>query len=62
MVPAATVCGWYFSHPAARLFAVGRIGADQIADYAARRGVSVREAERRLEPNRVPDGNGASGG
>jgi 5-methyltetrahydrofolate--homocysteine methyltransferase len=62
MVPAATVCGWYFSHPAARLFAVGRIGADQIADYAARRGVSVREAEHWLEPNRVPDGNGATEG
>jgi 5-methyltetrahydrofolate--homocysteine methyltransferase len=51
MMPAASVSGLYFAHPAARYFAVGKIGADQVADYARRKGMSVEEAERWLGPN-----------
>jgi len=51
MLPAASVSGLYFAHPAARYFAVGKIGADQVADYARRKGMSVEEAERWLAPN-----------
>jgi 5-methyltetrahydrofolate--homocysteine methyltransferase len=47
-LPAASVSGVYFHHPDARYFSVGRIGRDQIADYAARRGVPLAEAERWL--------------
>ena len=43
--------GVYFGHPDARYFSVGRIGRDQVEDYAARKGVSVVEAERWLRPN-----------
>jgi 5-methyltetrahydrofolate--homocysteine methyltransferase len=50
MYPTAAVSGWYFSHPEARYFQVGRIDADQVADYARRKGVSVAEAERWLAP------------
>ncbi|MBI2829220.1 MAG: methionine synthase [Acidobacteria bacterium] len=51
MVPAASVSGLYFAHPDARYFAVGRVGRDQIEDYAARKGLSVAEVERWLAPN-----------
>ncbi len=51
MLPASAVSGWYFSHPEARYFGVGKIGCDQVADYAARKGWTVREAERWLAPN-----------
>jgi 5-methyltetrahydrofolate--homocysteine methyltransferase len=51
MWPAAAVSGWYFSHPDARYFAVGRIDRDQVADYARRKGIGVAEAERWLGPN-----------
>jgi 5-methyltetrahydrofolate--homocysteine methyltransferase len=51
MQPGASVSGVYFGHPAARYFAVGRVGRDQVEDYAARKGVSVTEAERWLRPN-----------
>jgi 5-methyltetrahydrofolate--homocysteine methyltransferase len=51
MLPAASVAGYYFAHPEARYFAVGKIGRDQVADYAARKGVPVAEAERWLAPN-----------
>ena len=51
MHPAAAVCGWYFSHPASRYFGVGKIGRDQVADYAGRKGMSVDEVERWLAPN-----------
>ncbi|MEZ5557414.1 MAG: methionine synthase [Pseudomonadales bacterium] len=51
MQPAASVAGWYFSHPQARYFGVGRIGEDQLEDYAARKGVSREAAERMLAPN-----------
>ena len=50
MWPAAAVSGLYFSHPESRYFGVGKIGRDQIADYAARKGWTVEEAERWLAP------------
>ena len=51
MTPAAAVSGIYLGHPRARYFAVGRIGRDQVEDYAARKGVEVKEVERWLRPN-----------
>ncbi len=51
MLPAAAVSGFYFSHPDARYFAVGRIGEDQLADFARRAGIDVAAARRRLAPN-----------
>jgi 5-methyltetrahydrofolate--homocysteine methyltransferase len=51
MTPAAAVSGVYLAHPAAKYFAVGRIGTDQVADYAERKGASVAEVERWLRPN-----------
>ncbi|MEX2631318.1 MAG: methionine synthase [Tistlia sp.] len=51
MTPASSVSGWYFGHPEARYFGVGRIGRDQVEDYAARKGWSLEEAERWLAPN-----------
>jgi 5-methyltetrahydrofolate--homocysteine methyltransferase len=51
MTPAASVSGLYFAHPEARYFAVGRIGKDQVEDYARRMGTSLAEAERWLAPN-----------
>ena len=50
MTPAASVAGWYFSHPDSRSFVVGRLGRDQVADYAQRKGWTVLEAERWLAP------------
>ncbi|MFN4025289.1 MAG: methionine synthase [Hyphomonas sp.] len=50
MFPAASVSGLYLSHPKSVYFAVGRIGRDQVADYAARKGWDVRTAERWLAP------------
>jgi 5-methyltetrahydrofolate--homocysteine methyltransferase len=50
MYPTAAVSGWYFSHPEARYFQVGRIDADQVADYAQRKGIALAEAERWLAP------------
>ena len=50
-LPAAGVSGLYFAHPSSRYFAVGRVGRDQAEDYAARLGVPVGEAERRVRPN-----------
>ncbi|WP_308909425.1 methionine synthase [Pseudokordiimonas caeni] len=51
MVPTAAVSGYYFAHPEARYFGVGKIGEDQVADYAERRGISLDEAKRFLRPN-----------
>ena len=51
MWPAASVSGWYFAHPQAHYFGVGRLGRDQVEDYARRKGISVAEAERWLSPN-----------
>jgi 5-methyltetrahydrofolate--homocysteine methyltransferase len=50
MLPAAAVSGFYFSHPQASYFAVGRIGRDQLEDYARRKGMRLEEAERWLAP------------
>ncbi len=51
MHPAASVSGFYFSHPDAKYFGVGQIGRDQVVDYAARRGETMAAAEKRLAPN-----------
>ena len=48
MSPAASVSGLYFSHPEAKYFSVGRIGLDQVEDYARRKGMTVLDAERWL--------------
>jgi len=50
MWPAAAVSGFYFSHPESRYFGVGKIGRDQVADYAARKGWTLDQAERWLAP------------
>ena len=55
MMPAASVSGLYFQHPAARYFNVGPIGKDQLEDYARRLGESAKEAERWLRPNLAYD-------
>jgi 5-methyltetrahydrofolate--homocysteine methyltransferase len=51
MTPAASVSGLYFHHPQARYFNVGRLGADQVADYARRKGSPLQAVERWLMPN-----------
>jgi 5-methyltetrahydrofolate--homocysteine methyltransferase len=51
MTPAASVSGIYLAHPQSRYFSVGRVGRDQVADYAARKGIPVAEVERWLAPN-----------
>jgi 5-methyltetrahydrofolate--homocysteine methyltransferase len=51
MLPAASVSGLYFAHPQARYFSVGRLGKDQVEDYARRTGESLAEAERWLRSN-----------
>ena len=51
MLPAASVSGWYFSHPESRYIRVGKLGADQMADYAQRKGIDMAEAERWLSAN-----------
>jgi 5-methyltetrahydrofolate--homocysteine methyltransferase len=51
MNPASSVSGWYFAHPEARYFGVGKIQADQVASYAQRKGMSMEEAERWLRPS-----------
>ena len=51
MYPTAAVSGFYFSHPRSQYFVVGRIGRDQVEDYADRRGVALQQAERWLAPN-----------
>ena len=51
MWPGAAVSGWYFSHPQSQYFVVGRLGQDQVADYARRKGWTLKEAERWLSSN-----------
>ena len=51
MTPAASVSGLYFAHPQSKYFAVGKIGRDQVEDYARRKGMPVSEVERWLAPN-----------
>jgi 5-methyltetrahydrofolate--homocysteine methyltransferase len=50
MTPAASVAGFYLAHPQARYFAVGKIGRDQLDDWAQRSGMTVQTAERWLAP------------
>ena len=50
MDPPASVCGWYFAHPQSHYFGLGKIGNDQLADYAKRKGMSMDEAEKWLRP------------
>jgi 5-methyltetrahydrofolate--homocysteine methyltransferase len=51
MLPASSVSGWYFNHPDARYFGLGKIAKDQVEDYARRKGMSVEAMERWLGPN-----------
>jgi 5-methyltetrahydrofolate--homocysteine methyltransferase len=51
MYPTAAVSGWYFSHPGSRYFAVGKIDLDQVQNYAARKKISLEDAQRWLSPN-----------
>lgn len=51
MWPGAAVSGWYFSHPQSQYFVIGRMAQDQVADYAKRKGWTLKEAERWLAPN-----------
>jgi 5-methyltetrahydrofolate--homocysteine methyltransferase len=55
MTPAASVSGLIFAHPSSRYFTVGRIGRDQVEDYATRRGLERSEVERWLRPNLAYD-------
>ena len=51
MYPTAAVSGFYFSHPDAKYFAVGKVGRDQVESYAERQGISLEKAEKYLAPN-----------
>lgn len=51
MVPVSSVSGLYFAHPEATYFAVGKVGRDQVSDYARRKQMDVRTVERWLAPN-----------
>ena len=51
MMPAASVSGFYMAHPEAAYFNVGKIGGDQVEDWAAREGASLLDAQRALSPN-----------
>ncbi|HHQ14886.1 MAG TPA: methionine synthase, partial [Chromatiales bacterium] len=59
MLPAASVSGWYFAHPEAKYFAVGKIGRDQVEDYARRKGMAVPTIERWLAANLGYDADAA---
>jgi len=50
MDPPASVCGWYIAHPQSHYFGLGKIGKDQLENYAKRKGMSIEEAERWLRP------------
>ncbi len=51
MMPASSVSGFYFAHQESKYFGLGKIEKDQVADYAARKGMEVKEVERWLSPN-----------
>jgi 5-methyltetrahydrofolate--homocysteine methyltransferase len=51
MTPAASVSGWYFSHPQSQYFVVGRVSKEQAEDYARRKGANLQQAERWLAAN-----------
>ena len=55
MLPTAAVSGFYFSHPEAKYFGIGKIGRDQVENYSDRIGKSLEETERRLAPNLAYD-------
>jgi 5-methyltetrahydrofolate--homocysteine methyltransferase len=57
--PPPSVSGLYFGHPQSRYFSVGRIGLDQVADYARRKGIELEQAERWLRPNLAYEPEGA---
>ncbi len=61
MVPASSVSGLYFWHPRSQYFGLGRIGRDQLADYARRKGWSLAEAERWLALNVADERSGSAG-
>ena len=48
MLPAASVCGYFFSHPQSHYFSIGKLGEDQMSDYAKRKGISIEEARKRV--------------
>lgn len=50
MTPPSSVCGFYFAHPQAKYFAVGKIGKDQVLDYQKRKGMTLQEVEKWLAP------------
>jgi 5-methyltetrahydrofolate--homocysteine methyltransferase len=51
MWPGSSVSGFYFAHPESRYFSLGKIDRDQVADYQARKGMTLAEVERWLSPN-----------
>ncbi|MBF99997.1 MAG: methionine synthase [Owenweeksia sp.] len=51
MYPASSVSGYYFAHPESKYFGLGKIGRDQVEDYASRKGISYEEAVKWLRPN-----------
>jgi 5-methyltetrahydrofolate--homocysteine methyltransferase len=51
MLPPASICGWYFSHPNSRYFNVGKLERDQVEEYARRKGMDLQTVERWLGPN-----------
>jgi 5-methyltetrahydrofolate--homocysteine methyltransferase len=55
MWPAASVSGYYFAHPKARYFGLGKIRQDQVVDYAERKGIPLPKAEKWLGPNIAAD-------
>ncbi len=55
MMPASSVSGYYFAHPESQYFGLGKISRDQVEEYATRKGVSVKQAERWLAPNLAYD-------
>ena len=57
MLPTAAVSGFYFAHPEAKYFGIGKIGKDQVDDYARRKGMTIEDTERWLAPNLDYDRN-----
>ena len=51
MMPTSSVSGYYFSHPEAHYFGIGKVAKDQVQDYAKRKGISIEQAEKALAPN-----------
>jgi 5-methyltetrahydrofolate--homocysteine methyltransferase len=51
MNPPASVCGWYIAHPQSHYFGLGKIGDDQLENYALRKGMSIDEAKKWLRTN-----------